>query len=97
MLDDGFEPQIRGVCGTAKSPERQGLLFSATFAEQVSVLSTWVLRNPVEVRVGLGDALRANPDIDQKVEFCKSTADKTGALKSALRSGCAVLVCCACM
>jgi ATP-dependent RNA helicase DDX5/DBP2 len=86
MLDEGFEPQIRGVCGTADSPERQGMLFSATLGEHVSILATWVLRNPVEVRVGLGDALKANADIDQRVQFCKSDADKTGCLKSVLRA-----------
>merc|ERR1719215_712164 len=62
------------------------MLFSATLAERVSILATWVLRNPVEVRVGLGDALKANADIDQRVSFCKSEADKTGCLKSVLRS-----------
>eukprot|EP00933_Yihiella_yeosuensis_P018943 TRINITY_DN15423_c0_g1_i1.p1 TRINITY_DN15423_c0_g1~~TRINITY_DN15423_c0_g1_i1.p1 ORF type:complete len:616 (-),score=145.14 TRINITY_DN15423_c0_g1_i1:90-1904(-) len=85
MLDDGFEPQIRGITGSAASSTRQGMLFSATFASNVSILASWVLRNPIEVRVGTGDALKANIDIDQQIEFCKNAGDKEGCVKSILR------------
>eukprot|EP00747_Dinoflagellata_sp_TGD_P001478 gnl/TRDRNA2_/TRDRNA2_102049_c1_seq1.p1 gnl/TRDRNA2_/TRDRNA2_102049_c1~~gnl/TRDRNA2_/TRDRNA2_102049_c1_seq1.p1 ORF type:complete len:281 (+),score=46.23 gnl/TRDRNA2_/TRDRNA2_102049_c1_seq1:103-843(+) len=87
MLDDGFEPQIRGITGSAAAAGkvRQGMLFSATFADHVSILASWILRNAVEIRVGCGDALKANPDIDQRVTFCKSDGDKEGCVVATLR------------
>merc|ERR1712048_658461 len=68
-----------------ESARRQTALFSATFAQDVSDLATWITRHAVEVRVGMKDPLRANRDIDQRVVIVKDDADKEGALKSLLR------------
>lgn len=61
------------------------MMFSATFADDVKDLASWILRNPVEVRVGMRDPLRANRDIEQKVLIVKDDVDKEGALKTLLR------------
>jgi len=84
MLDEGFEPQIRSITHDV-SPKRQTMMFSATWPESVRNLADFVLRSPVEVRVGQDDFLKANPDVDQRVMFCQDDSDKEGLLKSMLR------------
>ena len=51
MFDMGFEPQIRMVLGNVR-PDRQTVLFSATFPKQVEGLARKVLAFPLEIIVG---------------------------------------------
>ena len=50
MFDLGFEPQIARIIGNVR-PDRQTVLFSATFPNAVSKLARGILSKPVQVRV----------------------------------------------
>ncbi|XP_073956385.1 ATP-dependent RNA helicase DDX42 [Choristoneura fumiferana] len=51
MFDMGFEPQVRSICNHVR-PDRQALLFSATFPRRVERLARDALRDPVRVQHG---------------------------------------------
>ncbi|KAI3711456.1 hypothetical protein L2E82_41558 [Cichorium intybus] len=65
MFDMGFEPQITRIVQNTR-PDRQTVLFSATFPRQVEVLARKVLNKPVEIQVGGRSVV--NKDISQLVE-----------------------------
>jgi ATP-dependent RNA helicase DDX46/PRP5 len=65
MFDMGFEPQITKIMLNIR-PDRQTLLFSATFPRSVESLARKVLRKPVEITVGARST--ASGDITQYVE-----------------------------
>ena len=48
----GFEPQIMRIVQNIR-PDRQTVLFSATFPRQVETLARKILIDPVEIQVGL--------------------------------------------
>merc|ERR1719491_546644 len=85
MIGEGLNSSIRKITCDVESPTRQTAMFSATFAQEVSDLATWITRHAVEVRVGMKDPLRANRDIDQRIMIVKDDLDKEGAVKSLLR------------
>jgi len=85
MLGEGLNDSIRKITVDVDTPHRQTAMFSATFADDVSDLASWVMRLPVEVRVGMKDPLRANRDVDQQVVVVKDDVDKMGAVKTILR------------
>eukprot|EP00946_MAST-07B_sp_MAST-7B-sp1_P005222 g5222.t1 len=51
MFDMGFEPQISMIMDSTR-PDRQTVLFSATFPRKVEALARKVLRAPIEIVVG---------------------------------------------
>ncbi|KAL6507950.1 DEAD-box ATP-dependent RNA helicase 42 [Orobanche gracilis] len=65
MFDMGFEPQITRIVQNTR-PDRQTVLFSATFPRQVEILARKVLNKPVEIQVGRKNVV--NKDITQLVE-----------------------------
>ena len=65
MFDMGFEPQITRIVQNTR-PDRQTVLFSATFPRQVEILARRVLNKPVEIQVGGRSVV--NKDISQLVE-----------------------------
>ncbi|KAM0949209.1 putative RNA helicase [Dioscorea sansibarensis] len=65
MFDMGFEPQITRIVQNTR-PDRQTVLFSATFPRQVEILARKVLNKPAEVQVGGRSVV--NKDITQLVE-----------------------------
>ncbi|KAJ7298326.1 hypothetical protein O6H91_Y003800 [Diphasiastrum complanatum] len=65
MFDMGFEPQITRIVQNTR-PDRQTVLFSATFPRQVEVLARKVLDRPIEIQVGGRSVV--NTDITQNVE-----------------------------
>mmetsp|Transcript_20820 Transcript_20820/g.21475 ORF Transcript_20820/g.21475 Transcript_20820/m.21475 type:complete len:882 (-) Transcript_20820:133-2778(-) len=65
MFDMGFEPQIRMIIQNVR-PDRQTVLFSATFPKQIEKLAKSILRLPLEIVVG--ERTTANKDITQYVE-----------------------------
>lgn len=77
MLDMGFEPQIRKIVDQIR-PDRQTLMWSATWPKDVQKLAHDYLRNFLQVNVGSLD-LNVNSDIKQIVEIC-SEYDKRGKL-----------------
>ncbi|KAL5726348.1 RNA helicase [Ranunculus cassubicifolius] len=66
MFDMGFEPQITRIVQNTR-PDRQTVLFSATFPRQVEILARKVLSKPVEIQVGGRSVV--NKDITQLVEM----------------------------
>jgi ATP-dependent RNA helicase DDX46/PRP5 len=50
MFDMGFEPQIMRIVNNIR-PDRQTVLFSATFPRQVEALARSILQDPVEIQV----------------------------------------------
>ena len=65
MFDMGFEPQVTRIVGNIR-PDRQTLLFSATFPKNITSLAKKVLHVPVEITVG-GRSVVA-PEITQIVK-----------------------------
>lgn len=66
MFDMGFEPQVMKIVNNVR-PDRQTVLFSATFPKQMESLARKVLKNqPVEITVG-GRSVVAE-EIEQIVE-----------------------------
>lgn len=70
MLDMGFEPQIRRV--VEKIPkDRQTLMWSATWPEEIQSLANEFMKNFEFVAVD-SEKLKANPNIQQIVHVCES-------------------------
>ena len=65
MFDMGFEPQVMKIMGSIR-PDRQTVLFSATFPRAMEALARKALAKPVEIVVG-GRSVVA-PEITQIVE-----------------------------
>ncbi|XP_071036527.1 probable ATP-dependent RNA helicase DDX5 [Parasteatoda tepidariorum] len=87
MLDMGFEPQIRQIVGQLR-PDRQTLMWSATWPQEIQSLAEDFLKDYVKVTVGEG-RLVANPKIKQNIyiveEFDKE--DKLVSLLKEIHSG----------
>ncbi|KAG1453685.1 hypothetical protein G6F46_004591 [Rhizopus delemar] len=65
MFDMGFEPQVMKIVNNVR-PNRQTVLFSATFPRQMEALARKVLKKPLEITVG-GRSVVCD-DVDQIVE-----------------------------
>lgn len=65
MFDMGFEPQVRSIANHVR-PDRQTLLFSATFRKRIEKLARDILADPI--RVVQGEVGEANEDVTQIVE-----------------------------
>ena len=74
MLDMGFEPQIRKIVSQIR-PDRQTLMFSATWPDAVRRLAASFQRDPVRVTVG-SDDLTANSRVEQVVEVFDNNREK---------------------
>ncbi|RXG53327.1 putative ATP-dependent RNA helicase DDX5 [Armadillidium vulgare] len=70
MLDMGFEPQIRKIVDQIR-PDRQTLMWSATWPKEVQTLANDFLTDFTQLNVGSTD-LFANPDVIQEVEVCEA-------------------------
>lgn len=64
MLDLGFEPQVRSICNNVR-PDRQVLMFSATFPKKIEKLTRDVLHDPIKIHIGSIGA--SNSDVIQHV------------------------------
>lgn len=76
MFDMGFEPQVMRVFGQVR-PDRQTVLFLATFPRRMEVLARLILQEPVEIVVGGRSVVAA--EITQRVELL-GAEDKLSAL-----------------
>ncbi|XP_066256081.1 uncharacterized protein [Euwallacea similis] len=72
MLDMGFEPQIRKIIKQIR-PDRQVLMWSATWPKQVQALAEEFLENYIQVNIG-SLSLSANHNIKQVVDVCEEPA-----------------------
>lgn len=68
MLDMGFEPQIRKILNQIR-PDRQTLMWSATWPKEVRKLAGDFLRDYIQLTVG-SQELSANHNILQIVDVC---------------------------
>lgn len=68
MFDMGFEPQLTRIVENIR-PDRQTVMFSATFPIQVEKIARKILKQPIEIMVG-GNSVAAST-IDQHVEVRK--------------------------
>ena len=68
MLDMGFEPQLRKICSQIR-PDRQVLMWSATWPKEVQTLANDYLKEYCQVTVGSLD-LTGNKNITQIIEVC---------------------------
>ncbi|KAI3352834.1 hypothetical protein L3Q82_019402, partial [Scortum barcoo] len=71
MLDMGFEPQIRKIVEQIR-PDRQTLMWSATWPKEVRQLAEDFLRDYIQINVGALE-LSANHNILQIVDVCMET------------------------
>ncbi|KAJ1910161.1 pre-mRNA processing RNA-helicase [Tieghemiomyces parasiticus] len=74
MFDMGFEPQVMRIVNNIR-PDRQTVLFSATFPRQMEALARKVLRRPLEITVGGRSVVCA--DVVQHVEVVPDERAKT--------------------
>ncbi len=51
MLDMGFLPAMKRILGVLPRQNRQTLLFSATFADEIKALAQQFMRNPAQVQI----------------------------------------------
>lgn len=51
MFDMGFEPQVMRIIDNVR-PDRQTVMFSATFPRQMEALARRILQRPIEIQVG---------------------------------------------
>ena len=69
MLDMGFEPQLRKIVGQIR-PDRQTLMWSATWPKEIVTLARDFLKDYIQVTIGSLD-LNASKNITQIVEVCE--------------------------
>lgn len=69
MLDMGFEPQIRKII-CSLTPERQTMMFSATWPKEIQKLAADFLVNPVHMIIGSKE-LTTNSNIKQIIIKCE--------------------------
>lgn len=65
MFDMGFEPQVMKILGNIR-PDRQTVLFSATFPRSMEILAKKSLQKPLEIIVG--GRSKVAPEVTQIVE-----------------------------
>jgi len=68
MLDMGFEPQIRKIVEQIR-PDRQTLMWSATWPKEVRILAEDFLKDYIQINVG-SLTLSANHNILQIIDVC---------------------------
>ena len=73
MFDMGFEPQVMKILANIR-PDRQSILFSATFPKSMAALARKALTRPVEVTIG-GRSVVA-PEVDQIVKLLPPSYDR---------------------
>lgn len=77
MLDMGFEPQIRKIIDQIR-PDRQTLMWSATWPKEVRRLAEDFLTDPIHLQVG-SSSISANHNILQIIDVCQEN-EKHGKL-----------------
>ncbi|XP_015517910.1 uncharacterized protein [Neodiprion pinetum] len=82
MLDMGFEPQIRKIIEQIR-PDRQVLMWSATWPKEVQALAEDFLSDYIQINIG-SLTLAANHNIRQIIEICQEHEKETK-LSSLLR------------
>eukprot|EP01083_Nonionella_stella_P071251 191266_1 len=82
MLSMGFESQVRSIMAQIR-PDRQTLMFSATFPYKVEALAKDTLEDIIRINIGTIGA--ANKDVRQVVDVCRTEEDKWNWLITKIR------------
>lgn len=82
MLDMGFEPDVRKIVGQVR-PDRQTLLWSATWPRSIQKLARDFQKDFVQIQVG-SDELSANTDITQQIKLTYGYSNKMEQLQNTL-------------
>jgi ATP-dependent RNA helicase DDX5/DBP2 len=82
MLDMGFEPDVRKIVSQIR-PDRQTLMWSATWPKSVQRLARDFQKDIVHIQVG-SDELSTNKDITQQIKFTYGYSSKMDQLKNTL-------------
>ena len=93
MLDMGFEPQIRKIVSQIR-PDRQTLMWSATWPKEVQNLAKDFSVNAAHIQVGSLN-LAANSDIKQVIEVVEDSGKLVlllSTLKNAVNKGSKILI-----
>jgi len=80
MLDMGFEPQIRKIVDQVR-PDRQTLMWSATWPKEVQNLARDYLHDYIQVNIGSLE-ISANHRVTQIVRVCSNTDKRDLILKN---------------
>jgi ATP-dependent RNA helicase DBP3 len=83
MLDKGFERDIKTILSSTR-PDRQTIMFSATWPTSIRNLAATFLKNPTRVTIGTAE-LSANQKITQYVEVIETEREKDQKLLELLR------------
>lgn len=83
MLDMGFLPDIQRIIN-ALPAQRQNLMFSATFSEDIRRLAATFLRNPVSIEVARRNA--AADTVEQRVFRVRDSDEKRAAVAHLVRT-----------
>lgn len=70
MLEMGFEQQIRNIISQITNPDRQTLMWSATWPKEVRALAEDFLKTYVQINIGALQ-LAANHNITQIIDVCE--------------------------
>ncbi|KAF1840951.1 P-loop containing nucleoside triphosphate hydrolase protein [Cucurbitaria berberidis CBS 394.84] len=73
MFDMGFEPQVMKILATVR-PDRQTILFSATFPKNMAALARKALNKPAEVIIG--GRSKVAPEITQVISLVQPSYEK---------------------
>jgi ATP-dependent RNA helicase DDX46/PRP5 len=73
MFDMGFEPQVMKILANVR-PDRQTILFSATFPKNMAALARKALHEPAEVIIG--GRSKVAPDITQRISVVPASYEK---------------------
>jgi superfamily II DNA/RNA helicase len=79
MLDMGFEPQIRKIIGQIR-PDRQSLMFSATWPKEVRTMATDFQKDAAFLNVGSLE-LAANHNITQVIDIVEEAGKQQRMMK----------------
>uniref|UniRef100_A0A182RFR5 RNA helicase n=1 Tax=Anopheles funestus TaxID=62324 RepID=A0A182RFR5_ANOFN len=79
MLDMGFEPQIRKIISQIR-PDRQVLMWSATWPKEIRKLAEEFLRDYIQINIGSLN-LAANENILQIIDCCEEYEKETRLFK----------------
>ncbi|ORX78006.1 p68 RNA helicase [Anaeromyces robustus] len=75
MLDMGFEPQLRKIVDQIR-PDRQTLMWSATWPKEVQQLARDYLQDYIQVNIGSLN-LSANHNVKQVIEICDESEKRS--------------------
>jgi ATP-dependent RNA helicase DDX5/DBP2 len=80
MLDMGFEPQIRKIVDQIR-PDRQTLMWSATWPKEVQALARDYLKEYIQVNIGSLE-ISASHNVTQNVEIVQESDKRSKLLKN---------------